>query len=419
MNLSKKFKNIFKNKSPTEDTRLNSYLASIGVDLSGMINSQNSIETTYFICLKHLSETMAKMPWELKQYSVLKGKERIFDGRISKLLNLRPNPYQNATVFWASIELSRLHHGNSYIYIETDTRGKPKGLWQLPSEEVDIYVNSNGLIGSKSNITYVWSDIKRGKQYSFSTEELLHIKTLVSFDGIKGLATKDIIKMQLETSKESNKFLNRLYKNNMFGSKVAIQYDGDLNVKNEDKVAAGLERFSTSTKTGKFIPLPPGFKAQMLDMKLADAQFFENNKLNTLQIAAAFGIKPNMINDYAKSSYANSETQQIDFFVNTLQPLFLNYEQELTYKLISEKEVEGGKFLEVNNKVLFKMDSKTQADVYSKYLSNFGMTPNEFREEVGLPYIEGGDILIGNGNAIGLEDIGKQYDKQGREPKLT
>ena len=107
MNLIKKFKNIFKNKSPTEtsvsDARVNSYLASIGIDLSGMVNSQNSIETTYFICLKHLSETMAKMPWELKQYSVLKGKERIFDGRISKLLNLRPNPYQNASVFWSCV----------------------------------------------------------------------------------------------------------------------------------------------------------------------------------------------------------------------------------------------------------------------------------------------------------------------------
>jgi HK97 family phage portal protein len=195
----------------------------------------------------------------------------------------------------------------------------------------------------------------------------------------------------------------------MFGSKIAVHYDGQLEKKNEVAIAESLERFSTSTNTGKFIPMPAGMKAQVLDMKLADAQFFENNKFTVLQVAAAFGIKPNVINDYDKSSYSNSETQQIDFFVNTLQPLFNAYEQELSYKLLSHFEMEKGVRLEINEKVLFKMDSQTQAEVYTKYLSNFGMTPNEFREAVGLPYIEGGDILIGNGNAISIKDVGKQY----------
>lgn len=69
-------------------------------------------------------------------------------------------------------------------------------------------------------------------------------------------------------------------------------------------------------------------------MKLSDAEFFENSKLSALQLAAAFGIKPNIINDYSKSSYSNSETQQLDFYVNTLQPVLQHTEQEITYKLL-------------------------------------------------------------------------------------
>ena len=155
--------------------------------------------------------------------------------------------------------------------------------------------------------------------------------------------------------------------------------------------------------------MPLGMQAQLLDMKLADAQFFENNKISALQLAAAFGIKPNIINDYTKSSYSNSETQQVDFYVNTLQPLFKGYEQEITHKILTEKEIEEGYRLEINEKILFKMDNKTQAEVYSKYLTNFAMTPNEVREDLNLPYVEGGDTLIGNGASINLENIGSQY----------
>ena len=412
MGIFHRIKNRF-NKSPTTEVKNSvdtfSYLQNLGFDITSLADSDNVVETTYFICLRHLSETMAKMPWERKKITNKRGKEKDFDGRLSKVLNLRPNPYQTAATFWATVELNKLEYGNSYVYIEPDRTGKIKHLWMLPTLEVQIWMDSRGIIGRKDALWYIWTDSRTGKQYSFSTEEILHFKTLMSFNGLYGLATKDILKTQLETSKASTTFLNKLYNNNMFGSKIAVHYEGELDKKREDVVASSLERFAKTTNTGKFIPMPAGMKAQILDMKLADAQFFENNKFNVLQVAAAFGIKPNIINDYTKSSYSNSETQQIDFFVNTLQPLFTSYEQEATYKLLREDEIEKGSCLEINDKVLFKMDSKTQAEVYSKYLSNFGMTPNEFREEVGLPYIEGGDKLIGNGSAIGIEDVGKQY----------
>ena len=226
---------------------------------------------------------------------------------------------------------------------------------------------------------------------------------------------REILKAQINTGKSSVGFLNRLYKNNMFGSKVIVHYTGELNQEAETALAGKLEQYSKSTGSGKFIPLPYGVQAQLLDMKLADAQFFENNKVSALQLAAALGIKPNVINDYTKSSYSNSESQQVDFYVNTLQPLFKSYEQELTYKLLTDKELKQGIRLEINEKILFKMDNSTQAEVYSKYLNNFGMTPNEVREELNLPYIEGGDKLIGNGNVISLDKAGIQYERKGGE----
>ncbi|MGL5988135.1 phage portal protein [Cetobacterium sp.] len=372
-------------------------------------------ETIYYICLKHLSETMSKMPWELRVLTEKKGKEKVLDSNIDRIFNLRPNPYMTAATFWGTVELNKLHNGNSYIYIEADKNGFPKNLWLLPSAQVKIWIDNKGIFGKLNAIWYIWTDSRTRKKYSFEMNEIIHLKTHVSFDGLSGVATRDILKTQISSGKNSVGFLNKLYKSNMFGSKILIHYPGELERGKEQKVAASLERYSATQGSGKFIPVPAGFQAQLLDMKLADAQFFENNRVSALQLAAAFGIKPNIINDYTKSSYSNSETQQVDFYVNTLQPLFKAYEQEMSYKILTESDIKRGFRLEINEKILFKMDNKTQAEVYSKYLTNFAMTPNEVREDLNLPYIDGGDTLLGNGSTINLENIGSQYNKGGRE----
>lgn len=211
--------------------------------------------------------------------------------------------------------------------------------------------------------------------------------------------------------------MNKFYKSGMYGSKLLLHYTGQLDNASEMALVSEIEKFAEKTGNGKIMPLPLGFQAVVLDMKLADAQFFENNKLTALQIAGAFGIKPNVINDYSKSSYSNSESQQLDFYVNTLQPLFKSYEQEMTSKLLRSDEMQKGMRLNINEKILFKMDSKTQSEVITTYLNNFAMTVNEAREELDLPYIseeKGGNKLIGNGNAITLDKAGVQY-KEGEK----
>ena len=77
--------------------------------------------------------------------------------------------------------------------------------------------------------------------------------------------------------------------------------------------------------------MPPGLKLVPVNMKLTDAQFYELQKYSALQIAAAFGIKPNQLNNYEKSSYANSETQQLAFLVETMAYHLKAYEEEINY----------------------------------------------------------------------------------------
>ena len=414
MGIFKNLRNrLFKNRGQPIGEGMD-FLDVLGLDVNNIENSSELSETIYYICMKHLTETLSKMPWEVIQKTEKKGKEKKFNSNLDLLLNVRPNPYYSASTLWGTVELNKLHYGNAYVYIEMGKfTGKLKHLWVLPSEDMKVWIDDKGIIGRKDAIWYVWTDRKTGTEYKFAQRSILHFKTSISFNGLTGMPIKEILRTQISSGKNAIGFLNKLYKANMFGSKVILHYTGELSTKKEQNMARKIESFAKNKGSGKFIPLPLGTTAQLLDMKLADAQFFENNKNSALQLAAAFGIKPNVINDYTKSSYSSSESQQIDFFVNTLQPLFSTYEQELTYKLFHEVELQEGYRLVINEKILFKMDNKTKSEVYSKYVMNFVMTPNEVREELNLPYVEDGNKLLGNGNAIGINDVGRQYKKKG------
>lgn len=91
-----------------------------------------------------------------------------------------------------------------------------------------------------------------------------------------------------------------------------VPHTGELNEKAKTALVKSFEEFGSGAKnTGKILPVPLGMKLTPLDIKLTDSQFFELKKYNALQIAGAFGVKPNQINDYSKSSYSNSEMQQL------------------------------------------------------------------------------------------------------------
>ncbi|WP_335617852.1 phage portal protein [Clostridium formicaceticum] len=373
-------------------------------------------EVTYFTCLKMLSETLGKMPLKFYQETD-KGILKANSNEAHKLLKVRPNPLMTPSTFWATIEQNRNHYGNAYVWIRRTFKKaryggsyKVQDMWIMPSDSVQVLIDDAGYFGNKGRIWYSYVDKFSGQHYAFNSDDVLHFKTSHSFDGIVGTPVKDILKSMVEGGLESQNFMNNLYKSGLT-AKAVLEYTGDLNEEARKKLVAGFEAFANGSKnTGKIIPVPLGMKLVPLDIKLTDSQFFELKKFSALQIAGAFGIKPNQINDYEKSSYANSEMQQLSFYVDTELFILKQYEEELNYKLLNEEEVDQGYFFKFNEKVILRTDSKTQMEALSKAVNNGIYTPNEAREFLDKPAKEGGDQLVMNGNYIPITKVGKQYD---------
>ena len=377
-------------------------------------------EVTYFTCLKMLSETLAKMP--IKYYQKTdRGIVEADQTDTSKLLTKRPNPFMTPTTFWNTVEINRNHYGNAYVYMRKKFIRQRYGgefriidLWVMQSNCVQIVVDDAGIFAGVGRLWYVYTDPTSGRQYVFSTDEVMHFKTSFSFDGITGLPVQQILKDTVSGASASQEFMNGMYESGLT-AKATLEYTGELNEGAKEALRESFVEFGSGAKNvGKILPVPLGMKLTPLDIKLTDSQFFELKKYTALQIAAAFGVKPNQINDYSKSSYANSELQQLSFYVDTELFIIKQYEEEINYKMATEEEQESGFYYKYNEKVLFRTDSKTQMEYLKNGVSGSIIKPNEARRKLDMPDAEGGDELLANGSIVPLTMAGAAYLKGGQ-----
>lgn len=407
MNLKNRVKNAYKALTNKQDKN---YAMQQLIDFLGLQGTKEDAlsEATYFACLKVLSESVGKLPLKLLKHDENGGVVTARGHPLYFALHDRPNPYMTSTTFWSTMEQNRNHYGDAYAWIKG--AGTKTSLWILPSNEVEIWYDDQKILSDVPDIFYIYSH--GGKLYKFSSEQIIHLKTSSSFDGIKGIPVREQLKTTVTGNIKAQKMLNQMYKSG-FTAKAVVQYTADLSEENRKKFKEKIEDFAGSDLDDKeaksIIPIPFGTNLTPLNIKLADNQFIEVKKYSALQIASAFGIKPNQIGDYEKSSYASSEAQQLSFYVDTMLYILKQYEEELNYKLLSREEIDNGYYFKFNVAVILRADLKTQIETLSQAVANFIYTPNEARALLDKPSLPGGDKLLGNGASIPVELAGSQY----------
>ena len=375
-----------------------SQYAELGADLS---------EITYFTCLKVLSESIGKLPCSLIDSDT----NRIMNHDTMYAIGVKPNPYMTPAQFQTLQEFNRNHHGNSYAYINRDRGGNLEGLYPLDPLRVQIWVNDTDKFTSRPYY-YKYFDHKSGKEYWFNPEDVLHIKSWVTEEtGLVGKSVREILATTFSGAKASTKFQNDLYLGGMRANAV-VKYVGDLKQESQNKM---LERIEAQAKENgrKMFTLPIGFDFQPIDLKLTDSQFYELKKYTALQIAAAFGVNPDHLNDYSKSSYANSAMQNLTFYTNTLLYILTLYEQEMNCKLLTRTEISKGYGFKYNVATILRGDPQQQADVIQKLVQTGVYSVNDALRLLDRPPCENGDVHMVNGSYVRLEEIGKAYEKGG------
>lgn len=376
-------------------------------------------ETTYYTCLKVLSESMGKLPLKYFQHDPDKGVIAPPMSDAALMLCRRPNAYLTATTFWTQMEMYAQHYGNAYALIDRGFLPEKyggqaviKGFYLMHPSCVSILIDDKGLFGTIGNLYYQYTDPQTGEQYTYHSDDILHAKTWYSKDGIVGEPVRKILASTIAGAESAAECETSLFANGMHASMV-LQYAGSLE---EDKVGAIQKKFADkltgSQAAGKVIPIPIGLQLQKLDQSFVDSDFFNLKKYSALQIGAAFGIKPSSLNNYENSKYASSESEALAFLVDTLMYRLKMYEDEINSKVLTPEEQKNGYYYKFNEKAILRTNNADQSSILKNYVQGGVYTPNEARRLLDLPKIEGGDTLLINGSYVPITEAGAAYSSK-------
>ena len=364
----------------------------IAVDAAG--------DLVFLTCMEILAKNVAQIHWGLfgSDNKEVENTMAMFQ----KPLNLEPYPGINAYDFWRNMEVQRLAYGNAYAYICYDKTSLLKCLVPLDAAQMRVYLDNANILDGKRKIIYEYSDQPTGKKYTMLPEEVLHLKAF-SNDGIVGRKAISVLGETLKSNADVESALRSNVANGFDGT-ILLTYTSDLSAAKQKTLQAQVQSLLSNT-ANKILPLPAGMNAS--NIKNDIKTYYDSLKsANAQAISAFFGIPLVMLNIGGGAGMATFSTNQLQQFYNgTIAPIVRQYSNELTTKLLTERQVNKGYCFDDASDVFDRLDAQSKCTVLSSYVGSGILTPNEARKS--LQYPASGDesaeklILRGTGGTLG------------------
>lgn len=354
------------------------------------ISPDNAMEApTVYACVRLISQTLARMPWQVLRNSA-DGASNDVTHHVWSLLNAEANEDCTSFLFRESQISDCLLYGNSFAFINRNPAGTPIGLERLRPDLMYM-------MRDPANQPYYqyWTgkadesaspEIKARK---FRPYDILHIvgpsaDTLLGECPIHRI--RDLIGMELELQE----FTSRFFANNCRPAGV-LSMPGRLSAEGANRLREAFARVHSGAQgAGKVAILEEGLKYDAISTNAKDSDLDSMKKFCRQQIAAAFNVPSHRVGDNDGVSYSSAEQANAVFVQSTLAGWAARLEQEVNRKLIKRGD-------DVTTRISFddllRGDMSTRFSAYAVAVTNGILTPNEIRAREGLPAVEGGESI--------------------------
>lgn len=252
------------------------------------------------------------------------------------------------------------------------------------------------------------------KDQPLSAHQVMHIKEM-NWQGSagfnKGLLAAELVSLDQDIDMYANYIMqNGAKPSGMFTTENVIP-DGKYK-----EIAARLKeawsamvgsKQSDPSKAGQGMLLDQGMKYTPLNMlNLQDTDCANLKEQTMKRICGLFGVPPAMIG-IADQKYNNTQTMMDEFYKSSMYPTLINLQQKLKQHLFVGFP---NLSVEFDTRNFLKGDPLSQMNFAVAGVGAGVMTPNEAREYMGMPNIEGADEL---------KDMTKQEPIKGSSPQDT
>lgn len=429
------------NRRPTVNTQI-LYVTTSAVNDAGRVVDISTLQanSTVLACIAAKARSISQLPirvmCELDDGTVV---DALRDNRVSKreltkakqVMNLlqQPNKFQTQYEFWYQWMMWHELLGEAFTLW---WRKDQKSPTQTPLE---MYILDSTLIAVTITPTRYPSYRLSTPSYGFSKDEpleywqVMHCKEMAwqgSAGWNKAIAARELVSLDQDIDLYANYvMLNGAKPSGMFVTEQVIpdaKYKEIASRLKEAWASMTGSRTTDPSKPGQGMLLDQGMKytpLEMLTLQDADAA---NLKVQTMKrICGLFGVPPAMIG-IADQKYNNTQTMLDEFYKSTMFPILVNVQQKLKQHLLSDYPTLCVQF---DTQQFLQGAPLDQMNYVTAAVKNGILTPNEAREYLGRPSIEGGDELavdVGGANdplpGSSPQDTGGGGGNQKRKMKI-
>lgn len=298
---------------------------------------------------------------------------------IDKVLR-EPNPYMAGCMLQEKLAAQLTLNRNAFAYINRDGNGYPIELYPLP-------VMSAEAIYDRGYNLYLRFVLRNGKMVTYPYRDVIHLRRDFYENDIFGTSAQEALTPLMELVGTSDKGLMDAIKNGAI-IRWLVKWNQTIRPEDLKKQAENFAEMYLSTETNGTGVAATDAKAEVQQIKPND---YVPNVLQTdrteRRIYSFFGVNQNIV----QNSYTEDEWNA--FYEAQIEPVAKQMSDEFTRKLFSPRERQAG------HRITFGANSLQYASMSTKLnllqmVDRSAMTPNEWRETLGLPPIEGGDRPI-------------------------
>jgi len=328
------------------------------------------------------------------------GRERVTEG-FGATINTAVNDEMSSFEWRKYMFEQVLTGGRSITYIERDGSGNVRNLHP---------VDPNGVLVERKTTSQGFpAKTYRYNQRIFKARDIIDLTFMVKANQLdpRGpiAANKDAIGMAIAASQYGAKAFQS------GGIPPAVLQgpfqSGAAASRASEDVAAATAKLA---KEGRpIMALPLGHELKSVGFSPEQMQLIELQRFSIEQIARIYSLPPIFLQDLTRSTFTNSEQQDLHFVKHTLKRWIEQAEQEMNLKLFGRG---SDQYVEFNVDGLLRGDFKTRMEAHATSIQNGIRTPNEVRDLENMSARDEGDDLMIQGATVPIKNqvIGDQYE---------
>ena len=345
--------------------------------------------------INEVSRGVASAPWRLTR-SGSGGRQVVREHPLLRLIK-RPNPSMAQSEFFAAVTGFFLIAGNSYVEAVGAAGQPPRELWPLRPDRMAVVPGAAGL--PQAYEYRVGSAHKRWRADAVTgAAPILHLRAFHPLNDWYGLSPIEAAATAIDQRNEADRWNMGLLQNGARPSGAFVvrpDRDGQSHLSDEQFARAKEQLdllYQGPRNAGRPLLLEGGVDWKELSLSPKDMDFLQAKHTSARDIAAAFGVPPQLLGIPGDNTYANYREARLALWEETIVPLLRHIRDDLNGWLTPM--FEAGLELDVNLDDIPALTLRRERRWAMLQSAEF-LTVNEKRAAVGYGEIEGGDDVFG------------------------